>query len=92
MKIEDRILKNLKFKFQDTEVVGVRFIKKQTEKSWSFRFTFKDGDHLSLSDEYVAEFEGLGIKMEEVNKFISPGVFIIEKDSANKVKNKQKQK
>ena len=92
MKIEDRILKTLKFKFQDTEVVGVRFIKKQTEKSWSFRFTYKDGDYLSLSDEYVAEFEGLGIKMEEVNKFISPGVFSIEKDSANKVKNKQKQK
>ena len=91
MKIEDRILKTLKFKFQNTEVVGVRFIKKKTEKSWSFRFTFKDGDHLSLSDEYVAEFEGLEIKMEEVNKFISPGVFIIEKDLANKVKNKQKQ-
>ena len=87
MKIEDRILKTLKFKFQDTEVVGVRFIKKQTEKSWSFRFTFKDGDHLSLSDEYVAEFEGLEIKMEEVNKFISPGVFIIENDSAKKYRN-----
>jgi hypothetical protein len=44
-----------------------------------------------LSDEYVAEFEGLGIKMEEVNKFISPGVFTIENDST-KIKNTQKQK
>lgn len=91
MKIEDRILKTLKFKFQDVEIAGIRFVKKQTEKSWSFRYTFKDGDYLSLSDEHLAKFEGLNIKIEEVNKFKSPGVFTTEKD-LTKIKNKQKQK
>jgi len=91
MKIEDRILKSIKVKFQNIEVVGIRFVKKVREKSWSFRFTFKDGDYLSLSEEYIAEFEGLNIKIEDTNKFKSPGISIIEKDET-KIKNKQKQK
>jgi hypothetical protein len=91
MKIEDKILKMIKIKFQDKEIAGLRFVKKIDEYSWAFRFTFRDGDYQSMSDEYVAEFEGLGIKIKEVNKFISPGVFTIENDST-KIKNTQKQK
>jgi hypothetical protein len=89
MKIEDRILKALKNQFQDVEILGVRFIKKEKENYWSFRFTFKEGDYLSLSDLYIAEFKGLEIKIEKINIFKSPGVFAIEKDLI-KVKNKQK--
>jgi len=91
MKIEDKILKVVKSKFQVKEIAGVRFVNKIGESSWSFRFTFRDGDYQSMSDEYVIKYEGINLVIEE-NIFISPGVSIIENDSTKKVKNKQKQK
>jgi hypothetical protein len=92
MKIEDKILKVVKSKFQDKEIAGVRFVNKIGESSWSFRFTFRDGDYQSMSDEYVIKYEGINLVIVEENIFISPGVSIIENDSTKKVKNKQKQK
>ena len=92
MKIEDKILKVVKSKFQDKEIAGVRFVNKIAESSWSFRFTFRDGDYQSMSDEYVIKYEGINLVIVEENIFISPGVSIIENDSTKKVKNKQKQK
>jgi hypothetical protein len=92
MKIEDKILEIVKTKFQDKEIAGLRFVSKIGESSWSFRFTFRDGDYQSMSEEYIIQYEGVSLVIVDTPKFISPGVFIIEKDSANKVKNKQKQK
>lgn len=92
MKIEEKILKVVKSKFQDKEIAGLRFVSKIGESSWSFRFTFRDGDYQSMSEEYIIQYEGVSLVIVDTPKFISPGVFIIEKDSANKVKNKQKQK
>ena len=92
MKIEEKILKAVKSKFQDKEIAGLRFVSKIGESSWSFRFTFRDGDYQSMSEEYIIQYEGVSLVIVDTSKFISPGVFIIENDSANKVKNKQKQK
>ena len=92
MKIEEKILKVVKSKFQDKEIAGLRFVSKIGESSWSFKFTFRDGDYQSMSEEYIIQYEGVSLVIVDTPKFISPGVFIIEKDSANKVKNKQKQK
>jgi hypothetical protein len=91
MKIEEKILKVVKSKFQDKEIAGLRFVSKIGESSWSFRFTFRDGDYQSMSEEYIIQYEGVSLVIIDTSKFISPGVFIIEKDLANKVKNKQKQ-
>jgi hypothetical protein len=91
MKIEEKILKVVKSKFQDKEIAGLRFVSKIGESSWSFRFTFRDGDYQSMSEEYIIQYEGVSLVIVDTSKFISPGVFIIEKDLANKVKNKQKQ-
>jgi hypothetical protein len=44
-----------------------------------------------MSDEYVIQYEGISLVIVD-NKFISPGISIIEKDSTSKIKNKQKQK
>jgi hypothetical protein len=91
MKIEEKILKVVKSKFQDKEIAGLRFVSKIGESSWSFRFTFRDGDYQSMSDEYVIQYEGVSLVIVDTPKFISPGVFTTENDST-KIKNKQKQK
>jgi hypothetical protein len=91
MKIEGKILKEAKTKFQDKEIAGLRFVNKIGESSWSFRFTFRDGDYHSMSDEYVIQYEGVSLVIVDTPKFISPGVFTTENDST-KIKNKQKQK
>jgi hypothetical protein len=92
MKIEDKILEIVKTKFQDKEIAGLRFVNKIGESSWSFRFTFRDGDYHSMSDEYVIQYEGISLVIVDKSQFISPGVSIIEKDLTKTFKNKQKQK
>jgi hypothetical protein len=92
MKIEDKILEIVKTKFQDKEIAGLRFVNKIGESSWSFRFTFRDGDYYSMSDEYVIQYEGISLVIVDKSQFISPGVSIIEKDLTKTFKNKQKQK
>lgn len=92
MKIEDKILEIVKTKFQDKEIAGLRFVNKIGESSWSFRFTFRDGDYHSMSDEYVIQYEGVSLVIVDTPKFIPPGISIIEKDSISTIKNKQKQK
>jgi hypothetical protein len=91
MKIEEKILKVVKSKFQDKEIAGLRFVSKIGESSWSFRFTFRDGDYQSMSEEYNIQYQGVSLVIVDTNKFISPGVFTTENDST-KIKNKQKQK
>jgi hypothetical protein len=91
MKLEKDILKLLNKKYPRKKIMGVRFLNKTGENEWKFRFTFKDGNHLSISDELVVEYDGLKL----VNKiiFVSPGVFAIERDnSVKKIKAKSKTK
>jgi hypothetical protein len=61
MKIEEKILKVVKSKFQDKEIAGLRFVSKIGESSWSFRFTFRDGDYQSMSEEYIIQYEGVSL-------------------------------
>lgn len=88
MKIEVKILKLLKKEFSDKEIMGIRFLRKTSENSWNFRYTYRDGDYLSVSEELDAKFEGLTLNLEK-NQFVSPKVSTIEWDNTNK---KQKQK
>lgn len=90
MKIEEKILELLNKEFSDKQIVGIRFVEKTGESSWQFRYTYQDGDYLSISEKMETEFDGLMLKLKK-NQFISPGVSIIEKDnSKNKLKQKQK--
>ena len=91
MKIEKDIKKLLNKKFQDLEIIGIRFLKKTDEQTWKFRYTFRDGDFLSLSDEYTVKYEGLTLVVTEdptLKIFISPGVFTRERDSSKSKKTK----
>lgn len=92
MKIEDKILEIVKTKFQDKEIAGLRFVNKIGESSWSFRFTFRDGDYHSMSDEYVIQYEGVSLVIVDTPEFIPPGISIIERDSTSTIKKKQKHK
>jgi hypothetical protein len=89
MKLESDILKLLKKEYPRKKIMGVRFLSKTGENEWKFRFTYKDGNHLSMSNEFVVEYNGLKL----VNKiiFVSPGVFTIERDNSIK-KSKAKSK
>jgi hypothetical protein len=90
MKIEDKILDILKKEFSEKQIIGVRFVKKISETTWEFRYTYQDGDYLSISDKLEAYFEGITLKLKK-NIFISPGVSTIEYDNSNKkVKNLNK--
>lgn len=90
MKLESDILKLLKKKYPRKKIMGIRFLNKTSENEWKFRFTFKDGNHLSISDEFIVEYKGL--KLVEKIKFISPGVFTVEYDNSKINKQKQKTK
>lgn len=87
MKIEDKILDILKKEFSEKQIIGVRFVKKISETTWEFRYTYQDGDYLSISDKLEAHFEGINLKLKK-SMFVSPGVTTIEYDnSSKKVKN-----
>jgi len=87
MKIEEKILKLLKKEFSDKQIMGVRFLKKTSENSWKFRYTYQDGDYLSMSDELEANFEGIVLVLKK-NIFVPPGISTIEYDTSNKKLNK----
>jgi hypothetical protein len=36
-------------------------VSKIGESSWSFRFTFRDGDYQSMSEEYIIQYEGVSL-------------------------------
>lgn len=90
MNIEEKILNLLKKEFSDKKIIGVRFLEKTGESSWELRYTYQDGDYLSLSDKVEVEIEGITLKVKK-NQFVSPGISTIEYDNSNK-KVKQKQK
>lgn len=87
MKIEERLLKAVKAEYSGREVIGLRFIKKTSENSWKLRFTYRDGDFLSLSDEIEIEMKKKGLTIVPTVKksiFVPPGISTIEFDSSNK--------
>lgn len=94
MKIEKDIIKLLGKKFPKIELVGIRFLTKTAEQTWSFRCTFKEGDYLSLSDEFIVKYEGLHLVMQKdpsLSIFVSPGISTRERDNSKK-KSKSKSK
>jgi hypothetical protein len=94
MKLESDILKLLSKKYPKKKVMGVRFLSKTGENEWKFRFTFKDGNYLSMSDELMVKYDGLKlVEKTDTSIFVSPGVFTIEHDNSvkkTKVKSKTK--
>jgi len=45
-----KIIKILKDKFPKKEIIGIRGLTKVGEHDFSFRYVFRSGDHLSISD------------------------------------------
>lgn len=92
MKIEKDILSILAKELPQHEVQGIRFLNKVGEKTWTFRYVYRDGDYLSLSDEFSVKYEGLKLVIcvdPKRKVFVSPGIFTSERDSSN-IKNKKK--
>lgn len=88
MKIEKDILALLKKEILGVEIMGIRFLNKIDEETWVFRYTYKDDeDYLSLSDEFAVKYEGLKLIITvdpRKPRFVSPGVFTIERDDSTK--------
>jgi D-hexose-6-phosphate mutarotase len=59
MNIEQKILKVLKEENPNTIFLGLRGLVRTNENIWSFRYTFQDGDYLSISDEIKVQIQGL---------------------------------
>ena len=59
MNIENRIFDFIKLKNKKLEIAGLRGLTKTGENEWSFRFTYKNGDFLSVSKIIKIEIKGL---------------------------------
>lgn len=59
MKIEKQILNLVKENNPTLEIAGLRGLVKSGENQWSFRYTFRDGDFLSVSKLLKIKFEGI---------------------------------
>lgn len=59
MNVEQQILKILKKENPNTEIIGLRGLVRTNENIWSFRYTFQEGDYLSLSNEIKVQIQGL---------------------------------
>ncbi len=69
MKIETIILDFVKSKKKDVEIAGLRGLVRSGENQWSFRYTYRDGNFLTVS-------KLLKVKLEGINKVPS---FIVKK-------------
>lgn len=67
-KIEDKILNFVKLKNKKKNIIGLRGLVQTGEQEWGFRFTFQDGDHLSLSELKTVNVIGLEMKVSLVRK------------------------
>jgi hypothetical protein len=83
MNIEKKLLSLSKAENKEKDVIGIRFVNKIEENKWKFRFTYRDGDFLSMSDEFEAEFNGLKLELVKKPIFVSPGVFTSETDNSS---------
>lgn len=59
MQIEKNILHFIKSKNKDLEISGLRGLVKTEENEWSFRFTYRKGDYLSVSKLFKVKIEGI---------------------------------
>ena len=79
MTIEKKILDFVKSKKKNLEIAGLRGIVKTGENEWSFRFTFREKDFLSVSKLFKVKLSGIEktptfisekIKVKKVSKII----------------------
>lgn len=59
MNIEKVILDFIKSKNKRKNIAGLRGLVKTGEEEWSFRYTFQEGNHLSISEIIKVRLEGL---------------------------------
>lgn len=78
MKIEKTILDFVKSKNKKLEIAGLRGLVRTGENEWSFRFTHRDGDFLSVSKLFKVKLDG-----------IKKTPIFIEKKSEKKTKKKK---
>ncbi len=91
-KLNGRITREVNKLLPDIEIIGIRLLKKIDENKWSFCVAFRDGDFLSLSDEFEICCEGIGLKIVKnpiQPRFVSPGISVMERDGS-RVNRKQK--
>lgn len=62
MKAEKIILDFLKSEKKDLEIAGLRGLVRSGENEWSFRFTYRDGDFLSVSKLLKVKLDVMGKK------------------------------
>lgn len=59
MDIEKKIIDFIKSKNKKLNLVGLRGLVKSGENEWSFRYTYQDGDYLSVSKLFKIKLEGI---------------------------------
>ena len=68
MKIEKIILDFIKSENKSLEIAGLRGLVKSGENEWSFRFTYRDEDFLSVSDLLKVQLDGIAKKPSFISK------------------------
>jgi hypothetical protein len=59
MEIEKIILDFVKSEKKDFEIAGLRGLAKTGENEWGFRFSYRSGNFLTLSDFFKVKLEGV---------------------------------
>jgi len=59
MEIEKIILDFVKSKKKNVEIAGLRGLVRSGENQWSFRFTYRKGDFLSVSKLFKVKLQGI---------------------------------
>lgn len=59
MKIETIILEFVKSKKKNVEIAGLRGLVRSGENQWSFRYTYRKGDFLTLSKLFKVKLDGI---------------------------------
>lgn len=59
MKIENIILDFVKSKNKKKEIAGLRGLVRTGENEWSFRFTYREEDFLSMSKLFKVKLDGI---------------------------------
>lgn len=59
MDIEKNIIDFLKSKNKKLKIAGLRGLVKTGEEEWSFRYTFQEGNYLSISPLMKVRLEGI---------------------------------
>lgn len=79
MKIEKIILDFIKSENKGVEIAGLRGLVKSGENEWSFRFTYRDEDFLSVSDLLKVQLDGIAKNPSFISKKV-------KKTSTKKIK------